>query len=318
MIRRQIYGTSVVHIEPEHLFDLPVLRLDRAVENRIGEAVLEAQRTISEGIRESSSLTGKSSQPASADQEPEDKLPWTLDAPQAAGGRIGDVSNADVSGPGRRLTASYYLPRDVAAAQALDRAVDSRDRLADVCKPDGIYKGPIFKRVIALEAEHGRPYVMPSQLERLEVGVRRYLSKVHGSLLNALEIRSPMILVTRSGKSLGKVLFVRPDLDDLVASDDLIRIVADPEKIHPGYLFAYLSSRVGKVVVSRQVYGTSVVHIEPEQLFDLPVLRVGRERERELGEAVLRAQAKIAAGVSGFAQQRAQVVNSLKTAATES
>jgi len=317
VIRRQIYGTSVVHVEPEHLFDLPVLRLDRTTENRIGEAVMRAQGEISVGIREFSLLSGRKPRPDLAGRGHEPKLPWTLDESPVGGGRIGQVSSADVSRPGRRLTASYFLPRDVAAARALDESTLGRDRLADLCEQGGIYKGPIFKRVMALDEGHGRPYVMPSQLERLEVGVRRYLSKAHGELLSELEIRHPTILITRSGKSLGKVLFVRPDLDGLVASDDLIRVVADPEKVHPGYLLAYLASRVGKVVVSRQVYGTSVVHIEPEHLFDLPVLRIGREREQSMGDAVLRAQAKIAGGIRGYAHERARVLASIETAATE-
>jgi len=220
--------------------------------------------------------------------------------------RTGDATFRVVNGQsGRRLTASFFLPRDVAAAPALASSTLPRTSLEQLCVPGGIFKGGIFKRIMAKDGQHGRPYVMPSQLERVDVGVSRYLSNLHGELLDQLALTERMILVTRSGKTLGKVLFARRDLDGLVASDDLIRVVANPTAVHPGYLFAYLASPIGQVVIHRQIYGTSVVHIEPEHLFDLPVLRLGSDRENSIGESVLQAQASIARGVQELASTKA-------------
>ncbi len=225
--------------------------------------------------------------------------------------RVGEIESSALTRGGLRLTASYFLPRDVAAAQALDRSNYETEPLADLCKPDGIFRGPIFKRIPAQDARFGRPYVKPSQLERLNVGIDKYLSHLHGDLLDELALEHGMILVTCSGKSLGKVIFARADLDGLVASHDLIRVCPDPDRIHPGYLFAYMSSRIGKVVIRRQIYGTSVVHIGPELLFDLPIIRLGDDRERAIGDAVLKAQAAISAGLREIASAKAELQQDL-------
>ena len=141
--------------------------------------------------------------------------------------RLGHVGDIQLASGGKRLTASYYLPEDLEAARLLDRSSCTRDPLHRLCKPGGIFRGPIFRRIPAEDETHGRPYVKPSQLERVDVGIDRYLSLLHGELLDQLALHEGMILVTCSGKSLGKVLFARPDLNGLVASHDLIRIRPD-------------------------------------------------------------------------------------------
>ncbi len=218
--------------------------------------------------------------------------------------RTGAISSKTVLRPGLRLTGSFYLPRDLAAAEALEKAARNVVAMRSVCKPEGIFRGPIFRRIPAHSAAHGRPYVAPAQLERIDVGVNRFLSNLHGDLLDELALRSGMLLVTCSGMSLGKVLWARDDMDGLVASHDLIRIVPDPKEIHPGYLFAYLSSRIGRLAIRRQIYGTSIKHIEPSHLFELPVVRLERKKENEIGESVVKAEAAISTGITALRQQR--------------
>lgn len=221
--------------------------------------------------------------------------------------RSGAVSATNLNAAGRRLTGNFYLPADIGAAEVLSRQDLEVDDLADLCIPDGIYRGPIFKRIPAQGAANGRPYVAPAQLERLDIGVDRYLSKLHGDLLETLALRPGMICVSCSGMSLGKVIFVRSDMDGLVASHDLIRIRPDTQRIHPGYLFAYLSSRVGKLAIRRQIYGSSIRHIEPHHLFGLPVLRLGPESELQIGESILTAQQAISEGLTQIAAAQGRV-----------
>lgn len=232
--------------------------------------------------------------------------------------RIGAVDSSALVGGGRRMTASYFLPRDLEAATALDQASEPRQPLHELCRPGGIFRGPIFKRIPAAGPDYGRPYVKPSQLERLHVGIEKYLSKLHGDLLDVLALREGMILVTCSGKSLGKVIFAREDLDGLVASHDLIRVCPDPDLIHPGYLYAYLSSRIGKVAIRRQIYGTSVVHVEPEHLFDLPVLRLPPSVESRIGEETLEGQREISRGLGRLTRAHSKLQESLGIASAPS
>lgn len=224
--------------------------------------------------------------------------------------RTGAVDSDRLHDGAKRLTGSYYLPADLPAAAAFDRLGVRTDVLQKLCVPDGIFRGPIFRRIPA-SAASGRPYVAPAQLERLDVGVNRYLSPLHGDLLDTLSLREGMIVVTCSGMSLGKVIWVRPDLDGLVASHDLIRIVSNPKKVHQGYLFAFLASRAGRLAIRRQIYGGSIKHIEPHHLFDLPIIRLDDAVEEEIGKQVLKAQRAIATGVLGLSEARRDLEKSL-------
>jgi len=225
--------------------------------------------------------------------------------------RTGAVNANALPEDGARLTASYHLPPDLAAAVALQSSVGKAVPLQSLCLPGGIYRGPIFKRIPANGPSYGRPYVAPAELERLEIGSYRYLSFSHGRLLDDLALTAGMICVTCSGMSLGKVIFVRPDMEGLVASHDLIRILPDREHVHPGYLFAFLSSRLGKLAIRRQIYGSSIRHIEPQHLFELPIVRLGTDAEAAIGQPVLEAQKAIASGLSAVAEARRRLHKSV-------
>jgi type I restriction enzyme S subunit len=58
-----------------------------------------------------------------------------------------------------------------------------------------------------------------------------------------------------------------------------MRVVPDAEKIPPGYLYAYLSSKFGVPLVVGGTYGAIIQHIEPEHIANLPVPRSRRHRE---------------------------------------
>jgi hypothetical protein len=111
--------------------------------------------------------------------------------------RTGAIPSTTVLRPGLRLTGSFYLPRDLGAAEALEKAGRAVP-LRSLCVPDGIYRGPIFRRIPAKSAAYGRPYVAPAQLERVDIGVNRFLSTLHGELLDELALRSGMLLERRS------------------------------------------------------------------------------------------------------------------------
>ena len=100
-----------------------------------------------------------------------------------------------------------------------------------------------------------------------------------------------MIVVTCSGMSLGKAIWVRPDMDGLVASHDLIRILPDESAAPPGYVYAFLASRHGHLEIRRRIYGGSIKHIEPAQLFELLVPRLGKKIESRVHKMVVQGAA---------------------------
>jgi type I restriction enzyme S subunit len=74
--------------------------------------------------------------------------------------------------------------------------------------------------------------------------------------------------------------YVRQDMDGLACSEDVLRVVPDTDRIQPGYLYAFLSSRFGVPLVVSGTYGAIIQHIEPQHLVDLPVPRLGEVEEQ--------------------------------------
>jgi len=203
--------------------------------------------------------------------------------------KVATVSSRIFSAGDHRLAPSYHVVTDELALN-----FGRSDALADVCVPGGLYRGQIFRRIFAPDPSCGRPYVTATDLEQAEVRPVVYLSQVHGALLGRLALHEDMIAVSCSGVNLGKAFYVRPDMDGLVASHDLIRVQADPAKIRPGYLFAYLDSQYGRGALRQSTHGGSVRHIEPDDLAQLQVPRLADAQEAEIHRLVFEASRLLA------------------------
>jgi type I restriction enzyme S subunit len=75
-------------------------------------------------------------------------------------------------------------------------------------------------------------------------------------------------------------------MEDYACSEHVLRVVPDPEKIPPGYLYAYLSSKFGVPLVVGGTYGAIIQHIEPEHIAELPVPRLGKKTEKTAHELI--------------------------------
>lgn len=117
-----------------------------------------------------------------------------------------------------------------------------------------------------------------------DMSILPLLSKkdAHSSKLSFLEVQEGMSLITCSG-SIGRMAYARADMAGTWSNQDILKVVADPEKIPEGYLYAYLSSRFGVPLITSGTYGAIIQHIEPHHIADLPVPRLGEiESEADL------------------------------------
>ena len=128
-------------------------------------------------------------------------------------------------------------------------------------------------------------------------------------------VKEGWILMACSGQVYGLngsvVLATRHD-ERCFFSHDLIRI--DPgDRVPPGYLYSYLGHRdIGRVLLERVAYGSSVPHIDPGDVEDVPIARLGSEEEHEiseLAEEASRLNARAAALERQIASEAEQIVN---------
>lgn len=190
---------------------------------------------------------------------------------------------------GRRLDCNPYMSGALEAKVLLDSLEAKKERLADLTAgyKGGIYNGPQFKRNYVDSAEHGVQFltggdVLTADISRLPLLSRR---DAHSPKLNYLRLEPGMTIISCSG-AIGRMAYVRDDMAGVWSSQDVIKVVPDAEKIPPGYLYAYLSSKFGVPLVVGGTYGAIIQHIEPEHIAKLPVPRLGNIVEAKAHELI--------------------------------
>jgi type I restriction enzyme S subunit len=129
-------------------------------------------------------------------------------------------------------------------------------------------------------------YVSARDVIRTDICPNGYLSYKHGALLDQLVLKEKTILLTCSGMNLGETVWVRSDMAGLAGSGDLIRIQPDPAQAAPGFVFAFLNSRYGRVSVRKLIYGGHIKHVAPADVGRVVVPRLPLAVERRVHELV--------------------------------
>jgi type I restriction enzyme S subunit len=124
------------------------------------------------------------------------------------------------------------------------------------------------------------PFLTSSGILLADLSMLPLLSKkdAMSSRLSYLQIREDMTLISCSG-AIGHMAYTRPEMDSMWSSQDVLKVVPDPDRILPGYLYAFLSSKFGIPLVVGGTYGAVIQHIEPHHINHLPVPRFGEEFE---------------------------------------
>lgn len=214
---------------------------------------------------------------------------------------------AQLEEAGRRLDASYHASEGVrthrfirewagqttrppATAKGVikERApVYSKRRLdtvTEVCIPGGIFIGGRAKRIYVVDKERGVPFLSSSDMLMASFDGVKLISRKQPEL-EALTLRKGWTLISRSG-TIGNMAYAREDMDGLAGSEHIMRVVPDPKKIPPGYLFAYLRSPTGTALVKSGTFGSVVDTIEPDFVGSLPVPRLDAATEQRIHELI--------------------------------
>ena len=139
------------------------------------------------------------------------------------------------------------------------------------------------------DPRYGVPFVSTADILLADFSTAPLLSRKQVLKNPQLLLEEGSTLITRAG-TIGKMAFVRQQMKGIAGSEDLIRVVPDPEQIPPGYLYIYLSSRFGVPLVISETYGAIIQHIEPHHLVNLPVPRLGKVEQASHDLCVTAAQ----------------------------
>ena len=186
---------------------------------------------------------------------------------------------------GRRLDCGPYMSGALEAKVRLETLKVRKERLGSLTKGHngGIFNGPQFSRTWAESEDYGVPFVGSSSMLMADLTDLPLLRKkdAQSSKLSYLRLDPQMTLISCSG-TIGRMVYVRPDMAGIWSSQDIMKVAPNPEKIPPGYLYAYLSSKFGIPLIVGGTYGAIIQHIEPHHIADLPVPRLGETVERRV------------------------------------
>lgn len=179
------------------------------------------------------------------------------------------VTLSDVISRGKRLEASVF---DVEAKQAHDIIAHGKYPAITIGGTDGLIKKAYypgrFKRIYC-ESGCGEPFYLPSQMTDIYPKADKTISAITKCNMSELKLKPKTLLLTRSG-TIGTISFVSKTLENTVFSDDVIRVTFKDD-IDLGYVYAYLKSKVGNMMLTTNGYGSVITHIEPEHLATVPI-----------------------------------------------
>ena len=179
------------------------------------------------------------------------------------------VSLSDVISRGKRLEASVF---DVEAKQARERIVKGKYGSVPLYGDNGLINNAFypgrFKRIYC-DKQNGVGFYLPSQMTDIYPKPEKHISRLTKCDIAELRLKPKTLLLTRSG-TIGTISYVSKTIENCVFSDDVIRVTFK-EDCDLGYVYAFLKSRIGNLILQTNGYGSVITHLEPEHLEEMRI-----------------------------------------------
>ena len=175
------------------------------------------------------------------------------------------VNIQEVIDSGFRLKAGVYGIEVRQIRKDLERCRWNIVHLGDKFIEDAFYLGR-FKRIY-VDEKVGIPFILPSQITEIYPKAGKFISPTTDIDIESTRVEKGQVLLTRSG-TIGVVSYVSKTLENRSLSDDVIPIKASE---YSGYVYAYLKSKAGQLLIETNNYGAVIEHVEPEHLNHIPI-----------------------------------------------
>ena len=179
-----------------------------------------------------------------------------------------------------RLDVGIYGIEGRQARQDLAQCKWGIVHLGDKFIENAFYLGR-FKRIY-VEEKDGVPFILPSQITETYPKANKFISPTTKIDIGSTRVEKGQVLLTRSG-TIGIVSYVSKTLENQSLSDDVIRIKATG---YSGYIYTYLKSIIGRLLIETNNYGAVVKHIEPEHLNAVPIPNPPPDLKQEIHDLI--------------------------------
>lgn len=181
-----------------------------------------------------------------------------------------------------RLDASYYAKDVSKATRFLEESgygLVSIEQLSD-----DVFTLARIKRFYG--DSRATPYLMPSELFYFPLSPTKHVFANKIKNVERWFLKEGWLLITCSGR-VGNPLIVTKSYEGFVVSHDVARVVPSEDTL-TGFLYAYLSSWVGRALLTKDEYGVAVDHIEPHHIKSVKLPSFPKEVQRLVHDNILK------------------------------
>lgn len=182
-----------------------------------------------------------------------------------------------------RFDASYYTSDVISVLNVLYHSGINIQPLSDLV--DKLFYPGRFKRIYAQTKTDGKAFLTASSILHFRPTSNKYLAHTSGAV-QLCTIEPRLILITRSG-TVGRCVISGKKLAQFAISDDVVRIKAN--NVLTGYLYAYLASRFGQALLTKDQYGSAIKHLEPHHIAGIPVPLLPNDEQRAIHKKIMHA-----------------------------
>lgn len=265
------YGAIILHIEPQHIWDLPVPRLGDKMEEQIHSLVQKSavlRREAMRALRAARSRFDRYKAPVTAVET----------SPR--------ISLVNASSVCKRMDAAFHDPQATSVEKIVKAGAHTT--VGEFCEQ--VFLPGIFKRIHVEDPKFGAPYYSGASLFWIEPLPKGILSR-RTTLFQDVLLKAGTILVQAFGQEgglIGRLAWVGEHLDGATTTHMLVRLRAHDQSL-AGWLWAFLDSDPGYTLLRRLPYGGSIPHLD-EAVTRSVVLPLAEDAEmRKVSADVLRA-----------------------------
>lgn len=262
------YGHIIKHLETSHLDALPVPLVDEDIATSFQKQVQESLDLRNMAYRE---------------QAEAEKLFAEAIGPLAScQSETGfSVKASTLTGKRRRFEGNFHAPFPASVLEAFQKVGKKLQPLSEVT--DKVWWMARFKRFYG---EAGIPYLSADELFAVNpVEGKRILVDPDDNHPDYF-VQPGWIVMACSGQVYGlngAASLMTDHHQQVFFSHDLIRITPKQGKIRPGYLITVLTHPVlGRPILIRNAYGTSIPHLDPGDVKAFPVVRLDSKVEGKI------------------------------------
>ena len=279
LIASHIYGAVIQEIEPEHIASIPIPNPPEQLKQKIHNLIVKSYELRDESNNDINKATNLLIE--------ELKLPPLEEI--ITNRRSFNVNFKDLE---FRLDASYHIHIVNTIVEHMKKYAAEVTTIKDSRVSKDIILAGVFKRTY-VEEDYGYPFLGGKEITQLSPKIEKFLSRaIHKSRYEKeLKVEENMILVSDRG-TIGITAFVPRHWDGWAVSQNVLKIVPVNNDI-AGYLYIYLNSDIGHILVRRQTYGSVVDMIDNHSLEDveIPLLKNAAIQKR-INELALEANEK--------------------------